>query len=52
LSGWLIGGLYWRERMEFGNVLIGRFWLRRWVRTIPPYLVALLFFYLAVYVAR
>jgi peptidoglycan/LPS O-acetylase OafA/YrhL len=33
-------------------VLIGRFWLRRWVRTIPPYLVALLFSYLAVYVAR
>jgi peptidoglycan/LPS O-acetylase OafA/YrhL len=52
LSGWLIGGLYWRERLEFGNVLIGQFWLRRWVRTIPPYLVALLFFYLAVYVAR
>src|SRR5262249_23083778 len=22
LSGWLIGGLYWRERKEFGNVLI------------------------------
>jgi peptidoglycan/LPS O-acetylase OafA/YrhL len=52
LSGWLIGHLYWRERIEFGNVLIGQFWLRRWVRTIPPYLVALLFFYLAVYVAR
>jgi peptidoglycan/LPS O-acetylase OafA/YrhL len=52
LSGWLIGGLYWRERKKFGNVLIGRFWVRRWVRTIPPYLVALLFSYLAVYIAR
>jgi peptidoglycan/LPS O-acetylase OafA/YrhL len=52
LSGWLIGGLYWRERKQFGNVLIGRFWLRRWVRTIPCYLVALLASYLAVYVTR
>lgn len=52
LSGWLIGGLYWRERKEFGNVLTGRFWLRRWIRTIPPYLVALLVSYLAVWFER
>jgi hypothetical protein len=26
----------------FCNVLIGRFWSRRWVQTIPCYLVALL----------
>ena len=40
LSGWLIGGLYWREHERFGSVQIGRFWARRWLRTIPPYLVA------------
>ena len=41
LSGWLVGGLYWRELKEFGNVEIGRFWGRRWLRTIPPYVVVL-----------
>ena len=45
LSGWLIGGLYWRERDRFGDVEIGRFWARRWLRTIPPYLVALVAIY-------
>ena len=40
LSGWLVGGLYWRERRQFGTVEVGRFWARRWLRTIPPYLVA------------
>ena len=42
LSGWLIGGLYWREHARFGGVEVGRFWARRWLRTIPPYLAALL----------
>ena len=48
LSGWLIGGLYWRERASFGHVLIVRFWVRRWMRTIPPYLAALSISWLAV----
>lgn len=52
LSGWLIGGLYWRERARFGDVKIGRFWLRRWARTIPPYLAALALSYAAVLVSR
>lgn len=52
LSGWLIGGLYWRERKTFGNVLVWRFWARRWMRTIPPYLVALMASYAAVYISR
>src|SRR5262245_2344962 len=39
LSGWLIGSLYWCEKKDFRNVLVGRFWLRRWLRTIPAYLV-------------
>jgi peptidoglycan/LPS O-acetylase OafA/YrhL len=52
LSGWLIGGLYWRERASFGDVLIIHFWVRRWVRTIPPYLAALSISWLAVYYVR
>jgi peptidoglycan/LPS O-acetylase OafA/YrhL len=41
LSGWLIGGLFFREELKFGNVDVGRFWLRRWMRTLPPYFVVL-----------
>ncbi|CAA2142949.1 O-acetyltransferase OatA [Hyphomicrobium sp. ghe19] len=41
LSGWLIGGLYWREMQLDGQVNIARFWGRRWLRTLPPYFVAL-----------
>ena len=52
LSGWLIGGLYWREHAAHGNVEIRRFWLRRWMRTIPPYLVVLPIAWLAVYLLR
>lgn len=52
LSGWLIGGLYWSERTRFGNVELGRFWARRWLRTIPPYLVALAISWLAVFLQR
>ena len=33
LSGWLIGGLYWRELGRHGDVEVGRFWARRWLRT-------------------
>ncbi|MHB1081208.1 MAG: acyltransferase family protein [Prosthecobacter sp.] len=50
LSGWLIGGLYWNEKSRFGDVELRRFWLRRWLRTIPPYLVALGLSWLAVYI--
>lgn len=49
LSGWLIGGLYWREYRRHGDVEIGRFWTRRWFRTIPPYLVALFIVWGALY---
>ena len=52
LSGWLIGGLYWREKFEFGSVDVRRFWVRRWLRTIPAYLLVLAASYLAVYLAR
>src|SRR5215831_2616149 len=52
LSGWLIGGLYWREHRDFGSVAITSFWIRRWLRTIPPYLVTLLIASLAAYGLR
>ena len=52
LSGWLIGGLYWREEVASGRVKIWNFWLRRWLRTIPPYLVALILAWIAVYLQR
>lgn len=52
LSGWLIGGLYWAERSQFGNVETRRFWLRRWLRTIPPYWAGLALAYLGVYFLR
>jgi len=52
LSGWLIGGLYWRERHAFGSVQIVRFWMRRWIRTLPPYFAALLVAWLAAYALR
>jgi peptidoglycan/LPS O-acetylase OafA/YrhL len=41
LSGWLIGGLFWTERKKFGDVVWSRFFLRRALRTVPPYLVIL-----------
>jgi peptidoglycan/LPS O-acetylase OafA/YrhL len=52
LSGWLIGRLYWNERVKFGDVEVRRFWLRRWFRTVPPYLAALPAAYGAVYLFR
>ena len=52
LSGWLIGGLYWRERASFGDVRIFQFWIRRWMRTIPPYVAALLMSWFAVKYVR
>lgn len=52
LSGWLIGGIYWRELGAKGRVAIGRFWIRRWLRTVPPYLVGLLLAFAAVHFER
>lgn len=52
LSGWLIGGIYWREQAKTGNVRVGNFWIRRWLRTAPPYVFGMLLGYAAVYFAR
>ena len=51
LSGWLIGSLFWSE-FDRGVFRLWPFWLRRWWRTIPAYLVALLLSWLAVHLAR
>jgi len=47
LSGWLIGGLYWRELRRFGNVELRSFLPRRWIRTVPPYFAGLALAWLA-----
>jgi peptidoglycan/LPS O-acetylase OafA/YrhL len=52
LSGWLIGGLYWRERRQTGHVDLRRFWYRRWLRTLPPYYAGLALAYAAVWIWR
>ena len=52
LSGWLICGLYWQEQSRFGSVQIGRFWARRWLRTLPAYFAVLPIAYLSVYLFR
>ena len=52
LSGWLIGTLFWKEYQAWGDVQLWRFWCRRAIRTVPPYLVALLASWVAVYHAR
>ena len=52
LSGFLIGGLYFRELRQWGRVDGLTFWLRRAIRTMPPYFVALAAVYAAVWAAR
>ena len=52
LSGWLIGGLFWSELKETRSVNVGRFWVRRWLRTIPPYAGGLAAAWIAVWLYR
>src|ERR1700674_4457643 len=44
LSGWLLTRQVLRMRASFKNPLAfaGRFWTRRWARTLPPYWVVLI----------
>ncbi len=37
ISGFLIGGLLWRERRETGRIALGAFWMRRVRRLAPAY---------------
>ena len=43
LSGWLIGYQLFKELHKFTNIDIKRFWIRRWMRTLPAYYAVLLF---------
>lgn len=52
LSGFLVGSIYWREERDAGEVRLMRFLKRRWLRTIPPYLVALALSWFAVSIVR
>src|SRR5882672_1488657 len=52
LSGWLIGRLYWLEAHSYGSVNVLRFWARRWLRTVPPYLFVLPIAFAAVHLSR
>lgn len=40
LSGWLLGGLLFKE-MAQGCIDVRRFWIRRWMRTLPAYYAVL-----------
>ncbi len=50
LSGFLVGGLYFRERSKFGRVDSRQFIVRRITRTMPPYFIVLAVSYLGAYV--
>lgn len=43
LSGWLIGYQLFKELHKFENIDIKRFWVRRWMRTLPAYYAVLIF---------
>jgi len=43
LSGWLLGGALIRESNREGAINIKRFWMRRWMRTLPAYYAVLIF---------
>lgn len=49
LSGFLVGGLFFKEREKYGNVDVGNFILRRITRTMPPYFIVLAVSYAGVY---
>lgn len=40
LSGWLLGSLLFKE-MSQGSIDVRRFWIRRWMRTLPAYYTVL-----------
>ncbi|MCL1479007.1 MAG: hypothetical protein MH219_16525 [Marinobacter sp.] len=42
LSGWLLGCLLFKE-MAQGGINVRRFWVRRWMRTLPAYYVVLIY---------
>ncbi|MGS2721738.1 acyltransferase family protein [Paraglaciecola aestuariivivens] len=43
LSGWLIGNQLFKELKKDNTIDLKRFWLRRWLRTLPAYYAVLCF---------
>ncbi|WP_017444354.1 acyltransferase family protein [Gayadomonas joobiniege] len=43
LSGWLIGSQLFAEQQKYGDIQVVRFWIRRWMRTLPAYYAVLIF---------
>jgi peptidoglycan/LPS O-acetylase OafA/YrhL len=41
LSGWLLGGQLFKEVEKSNKVDVKRFWIRRWMRTLPAYYAVL-----------
>lgn len=48
LSGFLIGGIYYKKE----HIKASKFWLSRFLRTYPPYLVMLFVSWVSVYIVR
>jgi peptidoglycan/LPS O-acetylase OafA/YrhL len=42
LSGWLLGGQLFKEFSREGSIDVRRFWVRRWLRTLPAYYAVLI----------
>lgn len=49
LSGFLIGSIYYKNSK---SVNLFKFWLQRFIRTYPPYLVAFAIYFLLAYIAK
>ncbi len=43
LSGWLLGNQIFKEIDTTGSLNVRRFWIRRWMRTLPAYYAILIF---------
>ncbi len=52
LSGWLIGNQLLLEKKKFGDIDVPRFWIRRWMRTMPAYYAVLLVTILQLYLTK
>jgi peptidoglycan/LPS O-acetylase OafA/YrhL len=52
LSGWLIGSQLYKEHQKFGSIDIPRFWMRRWMRTMPAYFAVLLLTLAQLYITK
>ncbi|MDP5032330.1 acyltransferase [Paraglaciecola sp.] len=52
LSGWLIGSQLFAEQKKYDNIDVKRFWVRRWMRTMPAYFVVLILTLIQLYMTK